>query len=178
MMTFHEFRDFYHNKGYCPNDVSKKPRKNPLTKQKLESKYRAYLRSIGKTDALKERQAETDEEWERVREEVWERDRGMCRLSHILTVQEYEALARSPGWASYTVYDGGVDPAHVLPRSTHPHLKYDPDNIVLLSRLFHTRLDQSKDPVTGKHISKAVRRKWWERIIGPEYYQELLEKEK
>lgn len=67
----------------------------------------------------------TREAERKLREAVWARDQGKCRCSgRILST-------RTDDWD----YFGDV--AHLKPRSTHPELKYSPENAFLLSRRLH-----------------------------------------
>jgi hypothetical protein len=88
-----------------------------------------------------------------------------------LTIEEAEEITPLDNFDP-----SSVDPAHVLPRSTHPHLIYDPENIVMLSRLFHSRLDTYRHPLTGTPLSKEEHRKWWKRIVGTERLRRLEDK--
>jgi hypothetical protein len=97
--------------------------------------------------------------WGRIRKEVFSRDSYKCRLLSILSEDEKSGLP----------LDGlnkKLDPAHVFGRGSHPHMKYEVDNVVTLSRLFHNRLDQYKNPLTGEDISLDETYEWWKRIAG------------
>ena len=54
----------------------------------------------------------------------------------------------------YFIDGVNADMAHVFNKSSYPWMKYEPRNVVLLSRIFHNRLDEFKHPITGKQITK------------------------
>lgn len=113
-----------------------------------------------------------DEKWVEVRENVRQRDANKCRLMLVLTMEEKLYLFREQKenlWLNKT-----LDPAHVLSRSKRPDLIYCENNIVILGRLFHSRLDSCLDPLTGKNISRSERDSWWIRIVGEDLYNKLL----
>jgi len=58
-----------------------------------------------------------------------------------------------------------LDCAHVLPASARPDLIYSPDNVYLVSREFHRRLDDHQDPLTGDPIDKNEHYWWWYRVV-------------
>lgn len=169
MMTFEEFEAFYKEKGRCPNDIQ--PRSKPLNDKQLRRRYNQYVRSVERKEEREKGYLEPDELWEQVRQEVTHRDGLRCVLFDQLTIEEAEEISPLDDFDPSL-----VDPAHVLPRSTHPHLIYDPENIVMLSRLFHSRLDTYRNPLTGSPISKDEHRKWWDRIAGRERIERLYNK--
>lgn len=107
-------------------------------------------------------------QWGRIRKVIFTRDGYKCRLLKVLTPEEKEQVTLSG-------LDKKIDPAHVFGRGSHPHLKYDVDNVVSLSRGFHNRLDQYKNPVTGESISLGETYEWWKRIVG-DGWEELQKK--
>ena len=90
-----------------------------------------------------------------------------CRLNSTLTREELYLYGSSS--------DGCFDVAHVFGKSAFPHMRYLEDNVVLLSREFHSRLDAGKNPLTGKTISKEEHEGWWIRIVGEDKYKKLKE---
>ena len=157
-MTFVDFLAYYKKNGRCPQDGHL--RKNPYTDKQLITRYKHYVQRHpeGKTP---------DQEF---REKIVARD-SCCQLYNKLT---YEGLYRVNKQLSYET--NKLDVAHIFPKSTYPKLRYDTNNAVLLTRMFHNRLDEQNDPVTGKPISKEKTNEWWEFIIGSEHYKQLLEK--
>jgi len=120
----------------------------------------------------KNKPIEVDGQWIEVREKVRQRDGNKCRLLSILTTEEKVRLLKEQReniWLNKT-----IDPAHVIARSQSPKLIYCERNIVMLGRLFHSRLDTMQNPLTGKPIIKEEVESWWIRIIGYEEYVWLI----
>lgn len=154
------------------------PPKNPLSDRQLESKYNKYLKKLEKQKEKINRQMEkslktikTDKDWESVKKEVYDRDRA-CQLWYKLTRKEIEEVKDQTG---YFLLDT-EDYAHVFGRGVYPHLKYDPDNVVMLTRLFHSRLDHFYNPISGEQIDKKEQEEWWIRIVGIKRYKRLKKK--
>jgi hypothetical protein len=178
MMDFNNFKQFYESKGFCPNDVGR--RKNKLNEKQLLSKYDKYCQSENKKIEAKKRHLEKanskeivviDEKWIELVKKVRERDSNCCRLIKILSYTEIQRLKNNSN-GLYKI----IDPAHVIRRTKDFSLKYDVDNIVCLNRWSHGCLDQYKDPIDGKSISKEDVESWWKLIIGIENYNKLISK--
>lgn len=178
-LTFEQYKNYYYDKGKTIDQINKP--KNPLSEVQLKSKYQKYLQKLEKQEAKKEeeikklfaKEPKVDEKWNKVKTEVQTRDQN-CQLWYKLTRNEREIVMDATG---YFLLDR-EDSAHVFPRSVYPHMKYDPDNVVLLTRLFHSRLDHFQHPVTGKQISKEEQIGWWVRIVGTKRYDRLIKKAK
>ena len=112
-----------------------------------------------------------DRLWNDVKRRIFSRDKEKCRLTDLLTIEEFHKAKGSKGLIAGQV----LDAAHVIRRSQSPKLKYCLRNVVLLRRSFHDRLDQYKDPVTGESISKEEADNWWLRIVGRETWDWLQE---
>lgn len=71
-----------------------------------------------------------------------------------------------------------LDAAHYLPVGEYGEYCYDPDNIVALNHYSHGMLDDYRNPITGKSISKEEVDEWWMRILkgNPDQYRRLIEK--
>ena len=78
-----------------------------------------------------------------------------------------------------------TDGAHIIARSQSPTNIYNIKNVVLLSRFFHSRIDQGLDLITGEFIGFEGSKRWWERILiqngywregytYDDFYQELI----
>jgi hypothetical protein len=110
-----------------------------------------------------------DLNWERVRDEVYRRDKT-CRLLSILTEESKKRLIdNSCGLHKI------IDCAHVFGKGSFIKLKYVPRNVILLNRYSHSMLDQQKDPISGKSITKKEHEEWWRILIGDSLYYELKE---
>ena len=128
---------------------------------KQERCYNKYMETL-----VKEKATEIDERWEEVRQKVIERDEGLCRLTKVITFQELAYLKIDP--KGYP-----LDVCHIVPRSKCKTLYYEIDNLLLISRLFHKRLDSYQHPITGEPIDKDKRDCWWIRMIGKEKWLKL-----
>jgi len=166
-LTFDSFVEFYEKYGKTPNQINKP--KNKFNEQQLRSKYVSYSKTY---DKKIEKLNKVDERMEEVFSLVDVRDNFSCRLLIKLSTQELFYISRTVG----NYFLKPIDHAHIFPRSTHPHLKYDVDNIVLLSRLFHSRLDEFRDPITGEYIGKVMAGKWWCFILGSPQFNSLIKK--
>ena len=100
-----------------------------------------------------------DTEWQKVKKKVIKRDIH-CRLCNILTITEKIYFDKSHPTRK------NLDCAHVFPVSTHPLMVYQPDNIYLLCREHHSRIDDFNSPITGKQISINRHFWWWWRVIN------------
>lgn len=118
-----------------------------------------------------------DVEWQKTKADVHERDQNHCRLCAILTFKEKILFDQSHPTETH------LDCAHVFPVSTHPLQVYNRDNVYLLCRAHHHRIDDYLSPVTGNSISMNRHYWWWWRVINKstaDYnketdYEELVE---
>lgn len=170
-MTFEEFKEFYKKFGRCPNDIGK--RKNPLNERQLVSRYDKYLKSLQKKKDALNRQS-VDEEWDFLKKEVSERDKGSCRLVSFLQAENsFEIIEELKHNAGHLFYI--IDHAHIIRRSVSPKLKYNPKNVILLNRYSHGNLDQYRHPITGSSIAAEEVENWWIFLVGENNYKELKE---
>lgn len=177
--NFDEYVEYYHQHGKTVDQMQ--PPKNPLTEEQLWGKYQKYQKKIKhQTKKVKEdlqkyfrnqKQTKEDNKWRDLVKKIRYRDKT-CLLWKKLPKEIQRDVLQDNG----NFLLNYVDPAHVFPRSGYPHMKYDPDNVVLLSRLFHSRLDEYKDPLTGEHLDKESHEWWWKTIIGEKWYNKLLKK--
>lgn len=156
-MTFSDYKKHYEKYGMCINDSFR--RKNPYTEKQLITRYEKYKKDL-------DEQGQTQDE--KLRKEVVKRDRT-CRLFEVLTWQEKIDLRKHDIIVDYK----NCDMAHVFNKSSHPWMRYDLRNVVYLSRIFHSRLDSNKHPITGKQMTKNEAINWWIRIVGNKTYSYL-----
>lgn len=176
--TLQQYKSFYYSNGRTIDQMSKP--NISLNDIQLKSKHEKYLKKLEKQKQSIERQREkmfnksskVDEKWKEVVKQVKERDNNECQLWSILSKYEKESILSTTG---YFLLDK-VDPAHIFGKGAYPHMKYDPDNIILLSRLLHSRIDHYTDPITDKTITKKEHIDWWIRIVGKQRYDRLLKK--
>lgn len=138
----------------------------------MKSEQKRFQRVLKQRQSVKTRTIKTDEKWELVREEAMERDDYSCQLCAQLSLEEYDALVAQVGLG--VVHN--IDPAHVFGKGSHPHIKYDVDNLVTLNRWSHSCLDSQKHPITGKMIAADEKRAWWILIIGEDRFKRLEER--
>jgi len=94
--------------------------------------------------------------------EVDIRDNSQCIFwDRIATVQQkiyiYKIFSKD-----FDILSKVIDHAHIEAISEKPELKYEKNNIICLSRFFHSRLDQYRDLITNNVISKEERQKYVE----------------
>lgn len=174
-LTYEEFVLYFQRKNKFPDNSYVSPK--GYNESQLKSKYKKYIKAISKSIARvqkentkqlskkKERLQKIDEKWERVKEVVDKRDKKQCRLFSILSDEEKKLVINDIRGKFKT-----VDRAHVFPKSTYKHMKYNSENVVSLFRLFHLRLDACKNPLTDESITNEERCEWWKRIVGEEKY--------
>lgn len=173
LLPFDIFWEKYAKSGHFPDGAYASPNGYP-TESKKNSRYKKYTQWVDRTNrkALEKRaitksrtslpsQPNRDTKWMAVQTQVWERDGAKCRLISLLSSDEYRTLLASSGGLHKT-----LDCAHIKSRGTHPALKYDIDNVVLLNRFSHSMLDSGKHPLTGKVASPEEHEYWWDRIIN------------
>jgi hypothetical protein len=129
---------------------------------------RCYSKYLSSCESKKE--IEIDTKWEEARKLVLERDEHECRFSKVFTLEEVKLLDKS-----VLNDNNSLDICHVISRAQgkSDDLYYNPDNLFAGSRFFHNRLDQYKDLVTGKPMTKEMRNTWLIRIIGKETWDKL-----
>lgn len=102
-----------------------------------------------------------DEKWQQVKDEVFKRDKGLCRCCITMTPTEL-AIRNSRNIPSYFLTN--FDAAHYESVGNHVEKTYDINNIFTLCRSCHSALDSYNSPATGKQISKEEHEQWWNRI--------------
>jgi hypothetical protein len=100
-----------------------------------------------------------DKEWQALKDKVRKRDKA-CRFLSILTPVERVYFDKSNPTQKH------LDCAHVFPVSTHPLMVYNEDNVYLLCREAHHRIDDFLSPLTGNECSMNRHFWWWWRIIN------------
>lgn len=159
-----QFVDYYYRNNSFPNGIS--CTKKNYNEKEINTKFRKYKKlQLKKQDKFEN---SVDLKWQALKEYIIERDQNKCRLYQILTQEEKDSVFDDLVGIMLT-----LDGAHVLSRARRPDLKYDFNNVVLLHRLFHSRIDSFCNPITGENMSEEERISWWERIVGEEYYKEL-----
>jgi len=183
ILTLKEFKEHYQKYGRCVNDLQK--RNSKLTEVGLKTRYDQYLKSEQKREERqqrvyeKQRNAEidyTDEAWENVKLSVAKRDNYQCQFIKILSDDEYRQLVAHVKRVASGGFLVKIDPAHIYPKGSYPHMKYDEENVVLINRFVHSLLDVFKDPLTGEMITATKRLEWFEKVVGKERMKSLYSK--
>ena len=173
MIKFHEYKAYYVRNGRTINGLPGRTR--PLSDSELQKKYAKFTRTLKKaedkkivTGQKKIITRKVDEKWEETKIESRKLYGKKCLLMSQLSGVEIDTLLQNSGGLHQT-----IDPAHVFGKGAHPHMKYVADNVVPLNRFSHSMLDQQKDPITGKPISRKELDEYWEFIVGKEVYESL-----
>lgn len=171
-MGFEEFQSFYNEKGYLPYNMYVSP--NGLNNKQLKTKYQSYCKKVdGFNSTPDEKKKEFIEKWNMVKEFVYKRDHHQCRLWKVLTLEERKEVLKNGYGGKFKE----ITPAHFIRRSKNKDLILDPDNIYTLSLMFHSHLDDFKNPLNGEPISKERVVEFWRRIIDNEQTLQRLLKE-
>jgi hypothetical protein len=159
-----------------------------IRSSKCEKEYKqvtCYSKYLKKVEKNKEKTAERikesynkevtiDERWVELRKQCWKRDAGFydgvfnrkdwmkcCKLWKSLNATERNHIIEN--YKNEIWLNENIDMAHILPVGSDIEKKYDLENVVLCGRMFHSLLDQHKDPVTRESISKEERIEWFKR---------------
>jgi len=140
-----------------------------VTRPKLKRAYEKYIKLFDKKKPSKktEKMIKKDKS---AKENCMERAGGKCEVWPLLTGEE-KAQIRPLLHGIYAK----LDPMHIVGRA-NKKLREDPENIVIASRLIHSRIDNYIDPVTGEKMPKDERERWLIRIVGGERWQYLQRK--
>jgi len=162
-----KFIDFEAFKKLCERGTCL--RRTLLSKncKQLYKQQQCYLKYQRKVEKQFENQV--DEEWEKVKKIVFERDNNECQLLKKLN-KEQLSIFYSKAIPNLVKV---IDPAHYKSRGSFLDLKYEPDNVVVINRISHSRLDIGKSPIDGKTITKEEWHQWWELILGKERKERL-----
>ena len=187
-LSYEDFYSSYHKYHRLPMNMYVN-RNKTLSDTQLKQKYFEYERKIEKAEdkfkrdiekskqkqkekyeEIKENGYPVDEKWETLKLEVYNRDKGKCWLLSKLHIEDISNEVR--GLLKSNTFNQ-VDPAHIFSKGVYPKLKYELDNVITLTRLFHSNLDSYKNPLTGKPIDREEHRNWWIFIVGREQYERL-----
>jgi hypothetical protein len=134
--------------------------KNCARDYKQKACFKKHIQSIEKKFQKLGEAVLKDEEWQKVREQIFQRD-GSCRIWAILSEADRNYILER--WRDQYVSECKIlDCCHIISRAHSRELIYELGNIVLCSRFFHRRLDGYRHPVTNETISKEERILWFE----------------
>lgn len=139
-------------KGFC----SRKSLKSKNCQKEFKQE-RCFEKWVKQNEKDFEKRNFVDEEWERVKQLVWKRDKGECQIELTLTKEVVILIQKSFPYF-YKKFDGVLDCMHIIPRSIAPHLIYDPDNIILGKRFYHSFIDKNLNLLTGEYESGSRER--------------------
>lgn len=111
-------------------------------------------------EITKEELFNSDLELLKVYKQVDERDKYQCVFwNNFLTLEQKNFIIHTFHY-EYVQLFKIIDHAHLEGIGRNTELKYDVNNIICLSRLFHTRIDNYLDPITNKPITEQERQKY------------------
>lgn len=103
------------------------------------------------------RRGKDDPYWKECKDIVDKRDKKRCRFLACISAKEYYMM-KGEGQSQ-------IDHAHIFSASSEPSLIYEPKNVVCLTRFIHRRMDDFKNPLTGKPVELNEHYYWWYRIF-------------
>lgn len=170
MKSFEQFEKDYRRTGFLDMGTCTRRPSKPLNDNQLQTAYKQYQHKVEvqKTKAASTSKGPSQDAL--VRMEIEARDGGRCRLLTILTRSEQQTLYENSAGIHKT-----LDAAHVFGKNAYPWMRFDPRNVMLLNRFSHNMLDTGKSPITGKMISADEHDYWWERIVGHDEWEYLLD---
>jgi hypothetical protein len=128
--------------------------------------YKKYVDK--KIKEYEKEHTEKDWEWEDLKRDLVLRD-YTCLVMKILTVQELKIVEQQEGfWLSQKFIDG----CHIVSRAQSPKNVYNRNNVILMSRFFHARIDNGFDLISGEYVGFEGSKRWWERIMRSNGYWE------
>ncbi len=164
ILSYEEFIEYYHKHKKLPLGIWTPT--SSLNDAQIKTKYKKYLGLVNKQVDY------SDLLWETTRREVYERDNNICRLWMILSLKERQEAVNNGFIGQFKT----ITPAHFIPKSIAPKLKYEIDNIYTLSLMFHSHIDDFRNPLTGVSVNKDEVLYWWKRIINNDIiYKKLKE---
>ena len=167
MLSREEYKEFYKNKGRCPD--SNVVTKHKLNDKQLDTRYDKY---VEKQKKIRERNKfKLDEEWINLKSKLIQE----CALIRALrSANRIDEIHKIYEHGKFLVKQ--LDGAHVISRQKAPFMKYDIDNVVMLNRYSHSMLDFLKSPIDGTPITKEEQDDWWKFILGEERWNRLNKK--
>jgi len=167
--TYEAYELEYAVTGLLRSGALRKKPSHVLNKKQLHTAYQTHLRKLERIAKKKECNSDKNESLDKIiRDKCFERDHGYCQAMALFNGTEY---------AKFTELSNGLeaklDAAHVFGKGAFPHMRYVPENVVMVNRVSHNWLDTCRSPVDGKQISVEEKNKWWKRIVGADRYEFL-----
>lgn len=134
---------------------------NCIKESKRRNCYKKYIKKVEEQiESYYDNANASQIRWQEVKEQLIERDNNTCQLWKILSKDEQLHILHNY-FEDYSQLSKQLDPAHIVPRSRSNELYYDVDNLVLISRYFHSLLDTWKHPVYRTTITDDERTDWY-----------------
>lgn len=147
------------DKQQCPRQTMYHE-KRCLTESKRKNCFRLYNQKLEK-DKLKSK-SKTDPLWEEVKSRVRNQYGEGCHLFNALSNKERSLIAQK-GLLNHGDFKT-IDGAHIIPKGPFPEHKYKVENVILIKRLFHSRLEIGCDPITGEYVGKDKCMEWYLKV--------------
>lgn len=159
---YYEFEDFTIecDKIRCPRNTLYHP-VQCLTDYKRKNCFNLYNRKLER-DIEKIKQDQKDERWELVKQLVKENVGEGCHLFKCLDAKDKSTVLQD-GLLNHNDFKK-IDGAHILPKGPWPQHKYKTSNVILIKRLFHTRLESYNHPITEEFIGREAAQQWYLKI--------------
>ena len=167
-MSFEDFEREYRERRRVYSGQSYRTPQRPLNDKQLRTAHKRHLRKLEAAPKRKRAGERGESPDQAVRKKCLERDGGRCQAIAAFSGLEY---------FRFTELSGGLgdklDAAHVFGKKAHPHMRFLPENVVMLNRASHNWLDTGRSPVDGRKITAEEKAAWWRRIVGAERYEAL-----
>jgi len=122
---------------------------------------RCYEKYVEKRKKQFDKSLEKDWRWEDLKQNIIIRDNNECQCYKILNKEEIKIVEKQEGFWLQRHLDG----AHIIPRLSAPNHVYNENNVILLGRFFHSRIDSYLDLISGEFIGLDGAALWWTRIM-------------
>jgi hypothetical protein len=177
LLTYEEFVKYYFKYKRFPDFSYNNPNK-VLNEKQLLSKYNKYVKWFENKKKKKEEDIkkikskkiiyESDKKMQECKVLCMKRADYKCEIWEVLTAEE-KNLVKPRIFKKLKE----LDPIHVISRSQSKKLYYNPENIIIGQRYFHSLIDSYKDPITLKNMTIQQRSNWFIRVIGKERWNYL-----
>ena len=135
-----------------------------IKQKEYEKRKEQFIKTIEKNKYLLGNDlVPKDEKWEKVKEQVFKRDKGECQFYNKLSEVDKKYF---DNYLYDKPYLKVIDCAHRLGKGANPKYKYDVNNVYCLYRYFHHCLDFYIDPYTGENITQDKVDYYWKIIAG------------
>jgi hypothetical protein len=155
ILTLEDYVSYYKTKGRL---VTGQQPKKTLNEKQLLTYFQRYQRSEETKKKHRDEKLERPDPDDQLRQDCWARD-GECQYVKLLEEFDTGALKTLQEKAGPLLEK--VDVAHVFGKGSHPWMRHDPLNVVLLNRYSHSMIDQGCHPLTGEAITPELKKLFW-----------------